>query len=204
MEKERTNVSYGRVEFNPAKVSDDLVFQSIMGIVLRSCGTGMLTPIRFDLAIDLPIARDSVYLIKDKRTYSEYSNSPSDKTQYLGPRNAHGFTKLYNKALELKLESGIDLTRLELTIDYKNRSFDEIQRLIPGMYILDDFQFPLGISGTDKVLIIALLNDMTLLGVLGKDKRKTIKAYLHNMLLSLELDINKYNHVLDYINTFKA
>lgn len=201
--KKETGICFGRVEFNPAKVADSLIFQSIFGYVLRSCGSGMLTPVRFDLAIDMPVPRDKVCLIKDKRMYSEYRNSASDRTQYLGPRNAHGFVKLYNKALELKLD-GIDLTRLELTIDYGNRSFDEVQRLIPTMYILDSYQFPLGISGTEKVIVTAILNDISLLNELGRKMGKKIKAYLSDMLMGLVLDVNKYNHVLDYIDTFKS
>jgi len=46
------------------------------------------------------------------------------------------------------------------------------------------------------------LSDFNLLKELPHTKRKKIEGYLANTLLSLELDIKKYNQVLDYINTF--
>lgn len=196
------SVKFGRIEFNPAKVGDSLEFQSVYLELISYVGRGALKPVRFDLAIDLPVARDKVHLLKDQRTYGEVSNSTYDRTQYLGQRNNHGFVKLYNKSFEAKLKD-IELTRLELTIDYDMRFYDEIKRLIPKMYCMDSFQFPLDINGTDKVILTAILLEPGLIKELGRDKRKKIEGYLEHTLLPLNLDILKYNHVLDYIETFK-
>lgn len=195
------HVKYGRIEFNPTKVCDYLEFQSIYQELISYIAPGCITPIRFDLAIDMPVSRDKVYMLKDNRTYEEYSNSTNDRTQYLGKRNNHGRVKIYNKALELKLEN-IDLTRLEVTIDYQERSLNDVQKLIPDMYIMDSFQFPLGINGTDKLLIIAVMTDFQLIKELPHVKRKKIEGYLQHTLLSLNLDSAKYNHVIDYIDSF--
>jgi hypothetical protein len=192
-------IDTGRVEFNPTKVGYDLVFQSIYGEILSFAGM-LLKPLKFDLAIDLPVARDKVHLIKDKRTYEEYSNSQSDRTQYLGKRNAPGRVKIYNKALESKLD--IDLTRLEITVDYDNRSVSEVGKLIPEMYILDSFQFSIDMPGTDKVIMLSVLSDLSLLKILGRKKAEKIKAYLADMQLNLSLDTEKYNQVLDTIQTY--
>jgi hypothetical protein len=194
-------VKYGRVEFNPAKVSEDLQFQSLYGELMSCVSCGFAKGVRFDLAIDMPIARDRVHMMWDNRLHGEIGLGLKDRTQYLGRKHNHGYIKLYNKALELGLKD-MDLTRLELTVDYKTRSFENVQRIVPKMYIMDSFQLPLGINGTDKLLIIAVLSDFNLLKELPHTKRKKIEGYLANTLLSLELDIKKYNQVLDYINTF--
>jgi len=192
----------GRVEFNPNKMLDDLIFLNTYMELKSKVPKCFLKVIKFDLAIDLPVSRDKVQLVKDKRTYEEYCNSSSDRTQYLGTRNSHGRVKVYNKSLESKLN--IDLTRVELTIDYNKRSIDEVKKMLPSLYVLDSFQIPLNINGTDKLLLIAILSDIALIKELPHTKRAKIKAYLADMQLNLSLDINKYNKVLaniqEYIN----
>jgi hypothetical protein len=198
--KHEPYIDTGRVEFNPSKVGFDTDFELIYNDLLNGIPHGLIKPIKFDLAIDIPVARHKVHLIKDNRLYEEISRSLSDRTQYLGPRNEHGRVKLYSKALEQKLD--IDLTRLEITMSYKDCSFQELQRLIPNMYILDSYQFSLGMSGTDSVLMVAILNDFDLLQKLGRTKREKIKAYLADMQLSLKVDIQKYNQILDQIRLY--
>ena len=80
----------GRIEFNPSKVCLDSEFRFLYGQLLTFIPSFRLRPVRFDLAIDLPVARDKVYLLKDKRLYEEYSYSAINRTQYLGVRNNHG------------------------------------------------------------------------------------------------------------------
>ena len=176
----------GRIELNPSKVCLDLEFISVYRQLLSLIPKSLLKPVRFDLAIDLPIARDKVYLIKDKRVYEEYSYSAINKTQYLGVRNNHGRVKVYNKALEQQLD--IDLTRIEITIDYDKSTFEEVKKILPSLYILDSFQFPIGLDGTDKVILIAVMNDMSLLNELGRYKKEKIKSYLEYARYNLTLD----------------
>ena len=190
----------GRIEFNPNKLDDDSIFDSMYHEIVSLVPSGFLQPVKFDLAIDIPVSRSKVYLIKDKRTYEEYSNSNSDRTQYLGKRNAHGRVKVYNKALEQKLD--IDLTRIELTIDYDKCSINEVKKILPKLYLLDSFQFPLDIAGTDKVILIAILSDLSLMNELGRKKRDKIKSYLLDMQLNLSLDIDKYNRVIEIIQEY--
>jgi len=190
----------GRIEFNPVKVCLDLEFISIYGQLMSFVPKTLLKPVRFDLAIDLPVARDKVYLIKDKRLYEEYSYSAINKTQYLGVRNNHGRIKVYNKALEQQLD--IDLTRIEITIDYDKSTFEELKKILPNLYILDSFQFPIGLDGTDKVILIAVMNDMSLLNELGRKKKEKIKSYLEYAQFNLALDYVEYNNVLNQIQEF--
>lgn len=187
----------GRIEFNPSKVCLDSEFMFLYGQLLTFIPRFRLRPVRFDLAIDLPVARDRVYLLKDQRLYEEYSYSAINKTQYLGVRNNHGRVKVYNKALEQKLD--IDLTRIEITIDYDKSTYGEVEKILPRLYILDNFQLSIDISGTDKVILVAVMNDMTLLNELGRTKKEKIKSYLREIEYNLTLEYEKYNNVLQQI-----
>lgn len=195
--KRNPYIDTGRIEFNPNKVCFDLEFISVYRQLLSLIPKTLLKPVRFDLAIDLPVARDKVYLIKDKRLYEEYSYSAINKTQYLGVRNSHGRVKVYNKALEQQLD--IDLTRIEITIDYDKSTLEEVKKILPSLYILDNYQFPIGLDGTDKVILIAVMNDMSLLNELGRYKKEKIKSYLEYARYNLTLDCVKYNTVLQQI-----
>ena len=189
--------TYGRIEFNPSKVCLDSEFKFLYGQLLSFIPRFRLQPVRFDLAIDLPVARDKVYLIKDKRLYEEYSYSKINKTQYLGVRNNHGRVKVYNKALEQKLD--IDLTRIEITIDYDKSTYGEVEKILPSFYVLDNFQFSIDINGTDKVILIAVMNDMSLLNELCRSKKEKIKSYLREIEYNLTLNYEKYNNVLQQV-----
>jgi len=195
--KRNPYIDSGRIEFNPSKVCFDLEFISVYRQLLSLIPKTLLKPVRFDLAIDLPVARDKVYLIKDKRLYEEYSYSAINKTQYLGVRNNHGRVKVYNKALEQQLD--IDLTRIEITIDYDKSTIEEVKKILPSLYILDSFQFSVDVDGTDKVILIAVMNDMSLLNELGRRKKEKIKSYLEYAKFNLTLDYDKYNNVLQQI-----
>ena len=195
--KSNRYTTYGRIEFNPSKVCLDSEFMFLYGQLLSFIPRFRLRPVRFDLAIDLPVARDKVYLLKDRRLYEEYSYSAINKTQYLGVRNNHGRVKVYNKALEQKLD--IDLTRIEVTIDWEKSTYGEVEKILPNLYILDNFQFSMGLSGTDKVILVAVMSDMTLLSELGRTKKEKIKSYLREIEYNLTLDYDKYNNVLQQI-----
>lgn len=188
------------VEFNPCKVGEELTFISNYKKLLN---VSKFVPEikRFDLAIDIPVDRDRCYLIKDKRTYQEYRNSSLDLTQYLGHRSSGGFVKLYNKSKELGI-SDYGLTRFELTIDYDNSSFKDVQAIMPTVYIFDDFQMDISLTDTDKVLLLSCLNNMEFLDMLGRKKREKIRGILADSALTLTLDENNYNDILTQIKEY--
>ena len=105
--------------------------------------------------------------------------------------------KVYNKALEQKLD--IDLTRIEITIDWDKSTYGEVEKILPRLYILDNFQFSVNITGTDKVILVAVMNDMALLNELGRTKREKIKSYLREIEYNLTLEYEKYNNILQQI-----
>lgn len=190
------------VEFNPCKVGEELTFISNYK---KLVGLSKLAPEvkRFDLAIDISVDRDRCYLIKDKRTYHEYRNSSLDLTQYLGHRSSGGFVKLYNKAKELGI-SDYGLTRFEMTIDYSLSSFEEVQQIMPVVYVFDDYQLDVTLTDTDKVLLLACLGNMEFLDMLGRKKREKIKGILADSALILTLNRVEYDNILaqveEYIN----
>lgn len=97
----------GFIEYNPNKVgkkgSDLVRYLRKFG-----CQTSLT---RYDMAIDYPLSRDTLRMIKDGRKYGcEISNG---MTEYLGQRNAPGRVKVYDKQAESKLPDVC--TRVELT-----------------------------------------------------------------------------------------
>lgn len=133
----------GFVDFNPNKVGDWEYFQIFYDSVFAYFKDVKIK--RFDLAIDIPIAREFVKLIKDRRSY-HYLQDRSI-TEYLGKRNNHNFVKLYDKAYESNLE--YDLTRLEITID------PDEQIIFPDIRIhkLQEELCLVSLTPTDKVML---------------------------------------------------
>lgn len=103
----KTEASKGFIEANPNKVGSELV-----ALIKRFLGNGArIEPVRFDLAIDYPIERNTVRLLKDGRKYGCVMSDSF--TEYLGQRNKAGFAKVYDKQAESNLETVC--TRVELT-----------------------------------------------------------------------------------------
>ena len=136
----REQYQSGFIEFNPNKLAKSDEFWEFYKRLMRKASSASLS--RFDLAIDMPISRDKVLMMKDNRKYMCIMASSFDKTEYLGLRNHVGRVKLYNKQLEQNLD--YPLTRLEITCDGENIS-------IP--YIADLRQLP---KGDDGALVKAL------------------------------------------------
>lgn len=130
----------------------------------------------YDIAIDFPFPRDSLYLVKDKRKYQSIFNSAVDKTEYLGSRHEHGFCKLYNKQKESKLD--FPLTRFEITSTLLKAS--SVVDSLPTIYIqreqlvLTDIK----LTDTDKFILKTLISEPSRLSELGRDKRSKMREAL--------------------------
>lgn len=143
------------IDFNPNKVLtvNSTVYYEILKRVLRFCVFDSFK--RFDVACDIPIARDLCYLKKDNRKYELHARSRSIETEYLGLRGV-GRVKLYDKGLEMKQD--IDLTRLEITTDYC--SYENFLEYYPKVYTLNAQQEIIdfgSLSLSDKFLLRTLL-----------------------------------------------
>jgi hypothetical protein len=186
------------IEFNPCKVGCEML---LINHYLKLLSLSKVPPMvkRFDLAIDIPVDREKCHLIKDKRTYQEYKNSNSDLTQYLGHRSSGGFVKLYNKAKELGL-GDYGLTRFELTVDWEFKDYNSVKEFMPVVYVFDDYQMDMTITGTDKVLLVACLGDMCLLDELSRKKKEKIRSIIDGHALTLTLNESEYNNILSQID----
>lgn len=184
-----------KVEFNPAKVGCDPGFNAFYLALLGACKH--LDFKRFDVAIDIPIEREKVLLLKDIRKQTTVEYSAANKTTYLGLRASHGNVKLYNKQLESDLE--YPMTRLEITLDYENSRYKEFKRLFPRLIITPDLT---GIQGTDLVLCMACLEHDEYFRMLGRRIRKKIETLLAEASLTLVPDEVLYKGILSEILSY--
>lgn len=140
--------------------------------------------VRFDIAIDIPIARNKVVMVKDNRTYTAIRKSPLDFTEHLGRRNTVGRIKLYNKTIESKLD--YDLTRLEITADLEHIN-------IPHVFDLRN------IPPSDKDLFNAILkNDYFTLALSDLSLYKRLSILKHIESNEIHFSHDCITKVIDY------
>ena len=150
-----------------------------------------------DIAIDIPVDKNFVHLIKDKRTKMEFQVSKDNSTEYLGKkRNGIGHVKLYNKTAESKLSS--DLTRLEITVGdpYSEKWLDSVIKCLPNVIIsTPDNQgtsLSEGLNDTEIVLIELLRNmpdKADYWNRCGYKMKKKIKPYVFAADKEFEYDL---------------
>lgn len=183
----------GFIEFNPNKCKGeifDTIYKNIKSAVIST------EVARFDLAIDIPVPKYLVKLIKDQRNYSFISNRGSD-TEYLGQRNKPGYTKLYDKTKESKLD--YDVTRLEITADLEGINFPTV-KIIPYQISMDWSK----LSSTEKVLVELLRkeeNPNYYMKMLKYDKRKKLEAFLYEETVTL--DEEAYNQIYKQVVAYQ-
>ncbi len=196
--KGNRDVDIVRLDYNPNKVKSEIL--PVLG-QLGNLATSICIK-RMDLAIDYRIKRRDMYLVKDKRQYRNIVNSIEDRTEYLGKRNNHGSVKLYNKTIEAKLE--YDLTRLEITFDFDKKN--EVNGYYPNyIYIPESIQLEIDtkLSGTDRVLLLACLDNPDYISMLEPRKQKKIRSIIGSYSPNLEFDNKLFNcAVNDYLNIF--
>lgn len=192
------DVDIVRLDYNPNKIQSEIlgVFQRLSNLATSICIK------RMDLAIDYKIKRRDVYLVKDNRQYKTIVNSIEDRTEYLGKRNNHGSVKLYNKTIEAKLD--YDLTRFEITFDFNKRN--EVKNYYPNyVYISENIQFEIDtkLSNTDKVLLLACLDNPDYINMLEYRKQKKIRSLIGSYSPNLEFNDKLFDDaVSSYLTIF--
>lgn len=184
-----------KLEFNPAKVGGLPMFNAFYRRLIANCK--YLDFKRFDVAIDIPVAREHVIMLKDSRRISSIEYSASNKTTYVGIRDKHGQVKLYNKQLESKLD--YPLTRLEITMSYDNSTYKEFKRVFPRTLVVGGVD---GLKDTDAVLFLACLEDQEYLNMLGRGKRKKIETLLVSASQQVFADEVQYKCILSDILSY--
>lgn len=192
-----------RIEFNPNKVGRDLSFVRVFNL-LRSLSAGPPRFVRLDLAVDVPVLRENIFLLKDRRLYEEYCLSNNNRTQYLGARNKPGRCKLYNK----QLESGLSypLSRFEITLDGERLSPSEVLAIWPKVIIVDDLQITfdsLSLSDDDRFIVIVLLGDPNMITELDKRNRKKFGRILAQYTRTLAFNAKLYENIIHGLEVFR-
>lgn len=191
------------IEFNPNKVGNSveltnlLNYMSTLGITLDL--------VLYDIAIDIPIAKNYISLIKDSRVYKKfvYDSAGINCTEYLGSSADSGRVKLYNKTIESCLST--DVTRLELT----TRSLDYVvvARQLPKLMVcgFSDIIEPLKLSDTDYVLLELLWKSSDpsyYFRRLGRRKQDALLPYVSNNF-DIGFDESVFDFLQKIINFFK-
>src|SRR5699024_1046136 len=106
----------------------------------------------------------------------EIRRSASDRTQYVGRRNAPGRCKLYNKTMEAGL--GVDVTRLELTLAGDACTVPDVLAVWPRVLRLPGVQQLgsewLALNETDRFILRTLWQQPGRLGELSRRKREKL------------------------------
>lgn len=137
----------GFFEFNPNKVPCSY-WGSVLDLLRGFSVSSRL--VRWDLAIDYAVPRDSVRLIKDGRNYECVISSSF--TEYLGQRSHSGRVKVYDKQIESSLN--FPCTRVELTCSFSWSSSDVLRHL-PIVFSLSSSSFP-SLSGVTRAFALAV------------------------------------------------
>ena len=168
----------GFIEYNPNKASADSFTPWLLGKLAEEGVKFELS--RWDLAIDLPIPRNEIALMKDARKYESIVKGSA--TEYLGERNKPGRVKVYDKTAESGLSEPV--TRVELTCS-GDWSLPEIERAWPSLLRLPLRVDNEGLSRTAAVLALSFSQLLSLgqpietyLSMLNKRTKAQIKDVL--------------------------
>lgn len=190
------------IEFNPNKVGSRAELKHILDL-LRFAQI-KLDLSNYDLAVDIPVDKSYVSLVKDRRVYKKfcYDSKNSNVTEYLGVNIDSGRVKLYNKHIESELD--YSLTRAEITsrhLDY-NLFMSQFPKIVlaSNLGLIDSIK----LSQTDKVLLelLQLSPDcMYYFKRLGRDKQKNLAPFLFkndNIVGVSEKVFNKMKKIIDF------
>lgn len=180
----------GFIEYNPNKASADSFTPWLLGKLADEGVKFELS--RWDLAIDLPIPRNEIALMKDARKYESIVKGSA--TEYLGERNKPGRVKVYDKAAESGLSEPV--TRVELTCS-GDWGLPEIERAWPSLLRLPLRIEGEGLSRTAAVLALSFSQLLSLgqpvetyLAMLNKRTKSQIKDVLsHGNEIALPADL---------------
>ena len=156
----------------------------------------------YDIAVDIPLCRDSLFLVKDKRKYQCILNSSVDKTEYLGSRHSHGFCKLYNKQLESCLKS--PLTRFEVTCT--SLLLSDILSVFPLIYAQREQLLFIDskLNDTDKFILKTLIFDPVRISELGRNKRKKMSEALQCAFKPVSFDSSCLSSLLSSLSDLSS
>lgn len=161
------------MDFNPNKIPPK-VWQRIAGILAPMARE--ITVQRFDLAIDIPMARDQLQLIQRPGSgYEKFVSSDGQAvTEYTGERSHHAGIKLYDKGADLG-QPDLTCTRCEITVD--PRKYRSVSDLWPSILSLAPVELNMDFEelqyGPLSVILFPVLHDL----LKAKTSRNTWAKY---------------------------
>lgn len=140
------------IDFNPNKVPAR-AWKRISGILAARAIKKQV--LRFDLALDFPILRYNLELVRRPGSdYSRFVDNHDAMTEYTGERSHHAAVKLYDKAAELRLPT--PCTRLEITID--KSKFKSLRQLLPDIISLAPLELSLDFDTLPPIVQAIILH----------------------------------------------
>lgn len=185
-------------EYNPNKVG----LCSFLNDLLVFCKLNEKYSVcnRFDLAIDIPVPREYVFLRRDTRRYECVGHGYKVDTEYLGQRNTVGRFKVYNKQLESNLDA--PLTRCEITLDLTCSYEEFFKNLFPIVYTPTDSPSLVSFSANDLYLIEKILETPSDIVRLTRDKRKKIEPIVNGNYDKLGISRTTFDNILHQVRKY--
>ncbi|MBE5944315.1 MAG: hypothetical protein E7258_05290 [Lachnospiraceae bacterium] len=187
------------IEFNPNK--NDMKFMrkllEYIAMFVDMIEGKVFHLMRYDLAVDIPVRRENVLLLKQgKREYHRIIGS--SLTEYVGKRNSNGFVKVYDKAVESSLDT--DLTRIEITCD----SLDTYP--LPSVHILQDIEDDFSDLNSTDIVLVNLIRRLDYdeqqvqLKMLGRTKREKLQRFIFPKEREFKFNLNSIRWVTYWID----
>lgn len=178
------------IEYNPNKCDTS---EGYLNVILRHFyyNPDMVTIVQVDLACDMPVNINSLYMDKcGKQVKKTLDYGGDNKTIYLGEGDKR--VKIYNKAKELGIEN-MDLTRYEMTLKInipvsRYENFGSSNFELMDMYCIDSYQFDMNLNGSDTAIIYAVLNGYPLENLERRKKDKIKKILSESAGHTMESD----------------
>ena len=140
------------------------------------------------------------YLVKDRRLYIERRHG-EEYTQYLGSKSSKvGRVKLYNKALEAKLD--YPLTRLELTLS-PDTPFENIN--FPKVFCINEACVDcqnVRLTDTQRFIANAVIQGVRTLNDLGRKTKAKIEGVLKENLRTVYISEDSYNAIIEQLGEY--
>ena len=191
------------LEYNPNKCNGSLLLNYVIDNIFRNDRHVEVKSL--DIAIDIPVnILDISYSVKGNMNRRIFDNGSDDRTYYFRKAKSNGAIKIYNKKRESNLD--YDLTRYEITLN-PNVCIDSMsvysvpEELFIPVRDINNFQLPVDIKGTDKILLLACMEHPEYLKDLDSRKRKKIEQLLAENC-SIDFNYKTINKIIqEFINT---
>lgn len=195
-----------RLEFNPNKLTDYTT--NLLKIILSYFKKFHFS--RIDLAIDLYDYDFFTYNLVDLNSRKKafyYDRQGNLETAYFGSMSSSKYIRVYNKALEQKLEKGIDWWRVELQLrdTYITSYLDGLKDLLDGLLIFKYVSI-CNLNYKDRAILEYLLRDPSRFCELPKKNRLKYKKMINELKLESLTFVNDLMfsanlYVFNYMNS---